>query len=168
MKTTTLKNVELEMEDETLFVPKHKGLSNRVVQDVGQAMLYLLERNDKVTSQDLVQLARPVSSKLHKHFDWNNNSAGEKYRLHQARQYICWIDIKTVEQGQSKAFANIKQNNTRGYMLVSTAIAQPELRKQMLNVALREVTYWSNQYKTLKELKPIFKAVQNVKRKITS
>ena len=159
--------MKTEMNETEMFTPKTKHYSKYVVKDIGEAMVYLLERKNEVTAQDIVNLARPTNSKIHKHFEWNNTKAGERYRESQARIYLSWIEITVNEKGKNRAFVNVQRTGERrGYVLINTALSEPSLRKQLLFTAMREAEYWANQYKTLAELRPIFKAVQLVKRKI--
>jgi hypothetical protein len=43
---------------------------------------------DGVTPHQLLEVATPKSSPIHKYFDWNDESAAHKYRLDQARGII--------------------------------------------------------------------------------
>ena len=43
---------------------------------------------DEVTAEQIVELARDEDTELHKCFDWNDQTAAEKWRKQQARQIL--------------------------------------------------------------------------------
>jgi len=47
-----------------------------------------------LTAKEVLDLARPKSSPIHSHFDWNDSEAAESWRLHQARMLIACVVVE--------------------------------------------------------------------------
>ena len=52
--------------------------------------------NGRLTPADVVRESANRKSKLHDWFDWDDNSASEKWRLHQARMLISSIKVNIM------------------------------------------------------------------------
>ena len=57
-----------------------------------------LQTLKEITPQNVVDLARNEDSKLHNDFEWDNEIAGEKYRLSQAREMIQLLAFEPKEE----------------------------------------------------------------------
>jgi len=77
------------------IVSKHGKIPKRLVPIATRVVNRIIGRGlkDKLP-HEFLNSARPASSPLHRLFDWNNTTAGEKYRLWQARWYIASLTIK--------------------------------------------------------------------------
>ena len=64
---------------------KVKGLFKADAQKVSEE---IAEIGEVVEPSEIVKKARDESTELHKCFEWNNDIAAEKYRLHQARNLL--------------------------------------------------------------------------------
>jgi len=132
------------------------------------------EKNGTVKPREVVKEAEKKSSPLNDYFDWNNSSAGEKYRLYQARNLINSIVVVVkYEDGEKeyKDFVNVNESPNdedvnRTYVTMERAMSEPELRIQVLERALREVEYWEQNYINFKELSKIFDAIKVTKKKL--
>lgn len=133
-----------------------------------------MEKNGTVTPHELVNGARDEDSVFHDYFDWDNNNAGEKYRIHQARQLINHINIVVKYndgEKEQKAFFSVfetpndKEKNTT-YVTMERVLSEPELRNQILRRALNEVDYWQQKYFDYNELSKIFTAIKVTKKKL--
>lgn len=77
--------------------------------------LELIEKAGTLDASQVLEYARNnKDSELHKCFDWNNNSAAEKYRLIQAGQIICSISLEIKEEPRKvqRVYVNIKDKDT--------------------------------------------------------
>ena len=132
------------------------------------------ELGHKATTQETLDAARPEDSPLHDYFDWDNESAAESYRMEQARVLSRSIFVRVVVQEQvvemrqafSVKVARKDGSVIRGYVGAQRVLATPELRKQVLQDALQRAKRWREDYKTYKELGPIFEAIDRVEREI--
>lgn len=153
-------------------------LKQKHVKVVAAAVQKLERENGKARPHDLLAIARPESSPLHSLFNWDNDDAAEKWRLHQARVFIRAVTVVYHEGEDEKwsgpAFVSVttisededgKEKRDRGYMSVERALSDPVVREQLLDEALRQADYWKQKYRNLKELQPAFTAIDEVKAK---
>jgi len=127
------------------------------------------ENGGVLTPDSVVKAAENEDSPLHDHFDWNDSSAAEKFRLAQARQMINHIEITVTIDGdeiaEQRAFMNVMQPSKNGksgsnvYVTVEKAMTSKEYRKQILATAMREAKYWEEKYKEYNELSEVFSAI---------
>lgn len=131
-----------------------------------------------LTAENLLRKASKKSSSLYEFFDWDNSSAGEKWRLGQARSLINEIKI-IVEDKEMYAFENvnvcvqeaeIKSNSpnkfgNREYKTIVEIMNNEDYRAQLIQRALAEATYWKERHTELVELNPIFITIDTEKKK---
>lgn len=118
-----------------------------------------LERiNGYLSPQMIVNEARAESSPLHDAFDWNDDTAAEKYRLMQARMLMTQVRVQ-ISGRDYGAFTSVtiqvKNTPTRGYISTERVISDEELLQQVIDVATREIEYWQEKYNAYNELKGI-------------
>lgn len=123
-----------------------------------------------LTPENVVERARNVNNPLHRYFTWDNTKAGDKWRKWEARFLIRSIRV-TISEREVQAFESVKVNVTEGnngvemgreYVDVVTIFNDKELKSQLINSALAEARYWAEKYKSLSELNPVFKAIDEV------
>ena len=131
-----------------------------------------------LTAENLLKKASKKSSSLYDFFDWDNSSAGEKWRLGQARQLINEIKI-VVEDKELYAFESVNviikdsevlSNKTgrfgvREYKPIIEIMNNEDYRMQLIHRALAEATYWKERHRELLELNPIFITIDTEKKK---
>lgn len=120
----------------------------------------------------LIEKGRDKNSELHKCFDWNDKTASEKYRLFQARKILNTIIIRKVsekaeEQTNTRMFSYITtkatEEKTHGvYMQTVTIYKNPDQYQDLLQQALRELESFKRKYQSLKELKELFKVIDEI------
>jgi len=123
-----------------------------------------------LTADSLLKKASKKSSSLYEFFDWDNSSAGDKWRLQQARTLINEIKV-IVEDKEMYAFENIKVtidkktnvsdwikkgNSSREYKPIVEIMDNVNYRQQLIQRALSEAKYWRERHLELVELKSIF------------
>ena len=124
---------------------------------------------------DVVDAARPKRSVLHPAFEWNDSKAAEEFRLEQARSLVRSV-VVTIEPGSEapktiRAFVSIRssgddEEESSVYTSTEAAMADPSLRAQVVRQALREAESFRRRYAQYAELAAIFKAIENVARKV--
>lgn len=133
-----------------------------------------IKKTQGLTAENIIKSARNPKNPLHNLFEWDNKIASEKYRIHQALLLINQIRIK-IKNKTYIAFENVKVkvNNSnsknsfeRRYMEMNEIISNKQLRLQILNRAVNQLTFWQTQYNNYKELKPVYIAIEKVKNKI--
>jgi len=103
------------------------------VQQVAQT---LYDKYGKVVPSELVDAAKPKDSPAHDGFEWDNKKAGDKYRLHQARNWCRKIEIRVESCAQPERLVNvpriiqanaINEDSHEGeYQLPSVLIQRPD------------------------------------------
>lgn len=77
----------------------HDALDIPAVQD---KLLSIKRLNHKVTPGAVVKAAKPPSSPLHPAFEWNDSTAANNYRLHQAASLIKTVHVSSPPPKNSK------------------------------------------------------------------
>jgi hypothetical protein len=143
---------------------------------IGDYMMSLYkESNNQLTPDFVVSKSRAKSSVLHRLFEWDNERAGHKWRLKQARDIINCISVvkedKLGKELEVKAFVSVqidsqgylKENyapkNTSYYVSVDDAMSNPNSRDYTLRMAYRDLEMFNNKYQHLKELAKLFKFI---------
>jgi len=131
-----------------------------------------------LTAENLLRKASKKSSLLYEFFDWDNSSAGEKWRLQQARSLINEIKI-IVEDKEIYAFENVNicisedksqtakpsKFGSREYKTIVEVMNNEDYRNQLIHRALAEANYWKERHAELVELNPIFVLIDSEKKK---
>ncbi len=131
--------------------------------------------NGVLFPEDVVEYARDPDTELHKKFDWDNDTAAEKYRIWQARQIIrVSVTILNRDNITVQTYVSLKQDRYSsdedgkfmgGYRHTLEVLKTPSLRKTLLEEAIEEHDAWEAKYQTIKELAEIFAAARTVKQK---
>lgn len=143
----------------------NKEISDSKANTYGQHILNLLKTRKikSITAKEVLDDAKNTDTPYHEHFDWDNEIAGEKYRLAQARQLLSNIvEVKVIseEEVPVRVFVNvIDDEGVRAYVPTEYAMARPQMANQVIAQALREVKTWSNKYKEYQELAQIRNAI---------
>jgi hypothetical protein len=130
-----------------------------------------IQKDKGLTAETILDEAKKKSSPLHNFFDWDNTTAGEKWRLQQARILINEIKV-IVNSKERYAFENVRitvcdqpEETTREYKPIMEILSKEEYRTQVIKQALENITYWKEKYSEYNELKPIFVSINKVKKK---
>lgn len=114
------------------------------------------------TTKDIVNVARNVSSELHKCFEWNDSIAGEKYREIQAQQILRSLVIsKQVEDKEPvtyRLFVNTGERDGK-YKPVEFVVRKQDEYEKLLETAKRELIAFKAKYSMLVELAEIFREI---------
>lgn len=122
------------------------------------------EENDGLlTVAAIVEAAKDEDSPLHRHFDWNDGSAAEKYREWQARTLIqkCKITIEHRPDTIVRAYVSVPSDRKEGgYRTVQDVIDNEDLKASLLAEMGRRIAYWQKQYYLLDS--EMLKALKNL------
>ena len=145
---------------------KGARFSKKKAQVYGKCLEAIEARRGKIEPEIVVEEARSVSSPLHSYFDWDDTKAAEKYRTWEARSLINHLTVVVnYETGAvQKAFFNVSEavGAATVYVNIERALTEPQLRKQVLENALRELLYWKGKYQEYSEFKGIVTAIAKV------
>lgn len=162
------------MEKKVFKAGKGSSFDDEKAQIYGEFLWKLKEENgDVLTPVQIVEKAKPKNSPIHEFFEWDNDAAGEKWRLWQARNLIARIEIVVTSDGeedQIRAFHNISvqdgEEHERGYVTLRDVQTNEDYLGIVLANARGEIVSWEKRYsqyrrlKVFKPLKPIFKAIR--------
>lgn len=114
-----------------------------------------------VKPEEIVEKARDESTELHKCFEWDDTKAAEKYRVYQARQIVCHLIVKDVNNEPQKQEVRFfyKTDSQEGYKPTSYIIRNKDEYHKLLDRALTELKAFQRKYSTLKELDGLFDAI---------
>lgn len=122
--------------------------------EVKQTLDELLEQgNGLLKPEAVVEAARPESSPLHSHFEWNDSKAAEKYRLDQARVLIRSVYIEHPNDATERVHAYVSLPSDRvdgnGYRAARAVIKSDHMVAQLADEMREKVAYWCRQLKLL-------------------
>lgn len=148
---------------------KYAGRTFGVSADiVGTEIEKIEKEKGQVKPQDLVDVARPATSKLHNLFEWDDAKAGELYRRQQASIIIHSITVDVEEKETYSAFVNIRDGADKGqkrqgmYVNVNRALKDETNRQLLLRCAIRDLEQFKMRYSKLTELVKIFEAIDEM------
>ena len=107
--------------------------------------------------EQIVERARDSTTELHKCFDWNDTTAAEKWRIHQARQIVCHLVFKRPESEREKPPIRIfyKNKGDEGYKPTTFIMQNKSEYDALLEQAYAELHRFKEKYHTLSELEEI-------------
>jgi hypothetical protein len=131
-------------------------------------------RTGTLTNKAILDAARASSSPLHGHFEWDDQIAGEKYRLTQAGElkrtlvYVrrvedderervtrAWLPVTRRDEGDD-------ERRVTTWQPIEEAMADPEQRTEIIRRALAEARAWQQRYQDMRELSSVFAALDAV------
>ena len=138
-------------------------------QIIGDELSRIREIYDgEIRPQDVLEESKDINSPIHDYFDWDDKSAANKWRIDQARRMIRYVlVIIQTDDGpkETRAMVSVSSEEVRGkrYVSIAKAMSNDNYRAQMISEALRKAHSWKENYKKLKELKPIFEVIDKFK-----
>jgi len=116
-----------------------------------------------LTPENLVNASAEEDAPLHNEFEWNDEKAAEKYRVHQAGHLIRSIVVKSVPDPEDEEKPVVvrayMQAGTENYEPIRVISSDEEKRSILLDRALRELVWFKNKYSVLSELASVFTAI---------
>ena len=136
-------------------------------QTAGKHLSKLHKENGMLTADLVVKDAKPLSSPLHDHFEWDNTEAAKEYRLYQARKLIHAVVILKDNGEPSppmRAFVHIRDEEVGSiYMSIDIAMGDSVLRAQIVERAWTELKQWEARYHQYEELAGVFEAIEKAR-----
>lgn len=116
----------------------------------------IAEIGEEVTAEQIVERARDASSELHKCFDWDDNSAAEKYRIYQARVLTSQLIVRRTEQEKKDGMPPLrvfhKAESSSGYKPIQVIVTHEDEYQKLLQRAYAELHAFKVKYSGLQEL----------------
>ena len=140
---------------------KLPGLYPVGAQGAGEELQRICDSNGgELDPHDVVDESRPDEAVLHPCFEWRDEVAVELYRTDQARGIIRTVVVIKEEEPQKnvRAFHHVTAN----YEPIKVVVSDAEKMSQLLKHARAELKAFRDKYKILKELTPVFEAIDNL------
>jgi hypothetical protein len=139
-------------EDEPLTI---KAADKANPQKIGEALTKISASNGgHLVPSAVVEAARDAKNVLHRHFEWNDKTAAEKFRLDQARSLIRCIHVESddTESGVTRAFLSIREKSGISYRTVEDVLNSADLQSRLLAQAERDLISFETRYKNLSDI----------------
>lgn len=121
-----------------------------------------ITRLEKITPQNVVELARNENSVIHNDFEWNDEIAGEKYRNIQAADMIRSFVVETKEEEKEPVRALQITTTTNVYKPTEFFLKNEDEYQSLLKRAKMELQGFKKRYSRIAELEDIFKAIEEL------
>jgi len=113
----------------------------------------------------VVDASIPEDAPMHNCFEWDDQIAGKKYRIEQARTLIrCLVIVtekKDEEQNITRSFVNIrKPDGEKTWLPVKDVMSDRALREQYITRAYKELKEWQERYNSIKEFSEICQIIK--------
>ena len=116
----------------------------------------LKDLGDEFTPDEIVEKAKNSTTELHKCFEWDNDAAAEKYRLHQARMITSNLVFlkESDDEEEQPVLVRVynKTEQTGGYKPPERVFTQADEYEKLLKRATAELHQFKVKYSMLKEL----------------
>ena len=147
---------------------KVKGVSAAVA---GAEIDRLLSKHhDQLSAKKVLEEARPITSPIHKAFDWNDHTAADQHRLEQARHLLRSVTVIIIPSNnvpyEVRVTTALKDaEDPKGSLYGATVhiLSDPGKRKLALQQAYSELLSFRRKYEHLQELRTIFEAIDKFK-----
>ena len=141
-------------------VPLHKVSA----QEAGDHIEKLDRIHGEVTPQILLDDSRPENALLHPCYEWDDEKAAEKYRLHQSKMIIGNLVCVSVSDADQtlpepvRAFISVNDRNEKAkYRPTVIALSDAEMKKKAFENAERELEMFKKKYKDLIDVEKILR-----------
>lgn len=149
-------------ENNLVYQFKIPGIFPVDAQAAGEELHRIYEDKGCLEPKDVVEESRPVEAPLHDCFDWNDETAAEKYREVQAGQIIRSVVVVREEEQrlpvEVRAFVNVQKT----YHPIEVVVNSEEQMLELLNTALSELKAFERKYSNLKQLSALFDVIHNL------
>lgn len=139
------------------------GLQQVPAETMGRVFEELENSETGLSPEALVNASRDEDAPLHNEFEWRDDVAAEKYRLHQAHGMILNLRIVTVKADGSEAMDRafvLKPGGESQYVALKAALSRDDWRDHLLEQARRECKAFVGKYRRLQALAGIVDAME--------
>ena len=147
-------------EDEPLTI---KAADKANPQKIGEALTKISAVNGgHLVPAAVVDAARDTKSVLHRHFEWNDKAAAEKFRLDQARSLIRCIHVESedTEIGATRAFLSIRDKSGVSYRTIADVLNSADLQQRLLAQAEKDLLAFEARYQNLEDICSLIRAAR--------
>ncbi len=148
-------------DDQPMFI---KNAKQADPQAFGDALETITRKHGELKPKNVVEAARNKRHVLHKHFEWDDGLAAEKYRLDQARTIIRIVRVNDDEtdDGTTRAFQSIHAGDGTSYKSIEDIRGSVTFQVALLKSARAELESFKRRYKNLKDVCDAVSKVQKL------
>jgi hypothetical protein len=133
-----------------------------VIPQVAAEIVALTASDGRIYPAQIVDWARQhPGSALHRHFQWNDDTAAHEYRMWQARQLIAVHVVNSAGDRQTISLV-VDRGEGGGYRDLGGVLNNAELRQQAVTQAVAELLRWRDRHRHLTELAGVFRAISRI------
>lgn len=134
-------------------------------QKSGELFEKLSQTEEGLTAKTLLEANRAEGTPLHDDYEWIDEIAAEKWRLHQSNHFlncilVVFVNTETQEKQATRAVHITTEEHK--YEHIECILKNPDKYHVLLKNAKAELETFKQKYNTLKELMPVFKAIEEV------
>ena len=134
---------------------------------ISRELLKLRNANGVINPADVVAWAKThTKSHLHAALEWDDEIAGERWRVQQVRQLIV---LNIVDADGGRQFVSLscdrKHDGSNGYRPLSDVIGRADLRDIMVQDALADLERMQQRYERLTELQSVWAEADRLRSK---
>jgi len=120
--------------------------------------------------QTLVDESAPVDALLHKEFEWRDDVAANKWRLHRGRKITQCFEVQIENKPPTRAYEAVfvpKESDESGaearrvFRRIEDIMSDPVARDELLGQAIRDALAFKRRYGALQELAKVFAALDD-------
>ena len=124
-------------------------------------LMRLKRRAGLLTSEVIVEAARPKTSPLHDYFEWDDTRAARAFRMEQAARLIRTVCVHVSGGGGGESIVHVFHNvesrtasggNVSHYITVQDMRDSPPMRAYVVAQALAHLRSWTAEYESVKGL----------------
>lgn len=148
---------------------------NLTVNKTVKGELELIRKRDggMLKPERVVEYAENPDTALHSLFEWDDSTAGHRWRIQQARDIIrVIVEIIDEKVGPSRVFVSLSHDRVggAGYRSMVDVMASDDLVEVMLDDAKRALDAFAKKYQKLRklaEMRDVFEAIDKVQSKVS-
>ena len=149
-----------------------RSVAGKKAEDVGDELARINDKHGELTPSQIVKESRPAKALLHDVFEWDDPTAAEEYRIHQARLVINCVtvfnedlpDTKPVQAFVSITVLNEDEENERRYIPAQQVTSNPKLLEQHLDHLKRRLKNIRIEHAAFTELAAVWQAIDTAVR----
>lgn len=115
-----------------------------------------------ISAEEIVEKAKDENSELHKCFEWDNEKAGNLYRIQQARTIVCNLVFIPKKENDTPIRVFHISTEKSVYKPTKLILQQPNEYQHLLETAKQELYSFQRKYKSLVELEGVFEAINEL------
>ncbi len=132
-----------------------KNAKKANAQKIGEALTAISNTaGGRLTPKAVLQASKTPTHVLHKHFEWDDSVAADRYRQDQARTLIRCVQIVNEEQEDkpAPAFLSISDKGGVAYRPLAIVMGSTELQLAVLQRAEKDLESFERRYRDLGDI----------------